>query len=191
MYQTGRGVPVDHAKAAYWQHKVAKQSNAWRNALRNDKAAAKQGDARVQIKLGNMYDNGGGGPKDHAKAFSWYRKAAVQGSARAQIKLGNMYEYGRGVAKDHVKAAHWYRKAAVQGNARAQSLLGNIYYKSQGVLKDVILAHMWLNIASANGYEHAGKVRDSLERGMSNADIERATALARKCMKPDHKTCGR
>jgi len=101
-----------------------------------------------------------------------------------------MYSTGQGVPKDAAKAVHWYRKAAEQGSASAQSNLGNVYEYGLGVLKDVVLAHMWFNIASANGAQEAGKWRDSLERKMSRAGIERATALARLCMVSKYKTCG-
>ncbi len=80
-------------------------------------------------------------------------------------------------------------RKAQQGDAKAQTELGLMYGNGQGVLKDFVLAHMWFNIASANGNETAGKVRDELERRMSKAGIERATALAGKCMKSNYKTC--
>ncbi len=65
-----------------------------------------------------------------------------------------------------------------------------MHFKGTGVLKDVVLAQMWFNIASANGDEKAGKNWDLLERRMSKAAIARATALARKCMSSNCKTCG-
>ncbi len=120
------------------------------------------------------------------------KRKAQQGDAKAQTELGDMYDWGegQGVTKDYAKAAHWYRKAAGQGNATAQNNLGVMYGNGQGVLKDFVLAHMWFNIASANGNETAGKARDELERRMSKAGIERATALAGKCTKSNYKTCG-
>ncbi len=64
------------------------------------------------------------------------------------------------------------------------------YANGKGVLKDVVLAYMWYNIASTNEDENAGKNRDILEKHMSRAHIARATALARKCMESNYKTCG-
>jgi len=83
MYDTGRGVPENDAKAVYWYRK-----------------AAEQGHAGVQNSLGTMYDNGEGVPEDNAKAVHWYRKAAEQGHARAQSNLGVMYDNGEGVAEN-------------------------------------------------------------------------------------------
>lgn len=42
---------------------------------------AKQGNADAQYKLGVMYSEGKGIPKDDSKAVYWYRKAAKQGDA--------------------------------------------------------------------------------------------------------------
>jgi TPR repeat protein len=86
-------------------------------------ALANQGDAVAQNKLGVMYANGKGVPKDESKAVEWYRKAADQGLAGAQNNLGVMYADGRGVSKDETKAVEWYRKAADQGLAEAQNNL--------------------------------------------------------------------
>ncbi|MCY4192630.1 MAG: tetratricopeptide repeat protein [Rhodospirillaceae bacterium] len=160
------------------------------DTLEELKRRAQQGDVAAQAMLGLRYKKGLGMPKNYAKAVHWYRKAAEQGHAKAQHNLGNMYYHGEGVPKDYVKAVYWYHKATEQSDARAQTKLGFMYYRGQGVLKDVVLAHMWFNIASANGRERAGKARNLLERKMSRAGIERATALARKCMASKYKTCG-
>ena len=83
----------------------------------------------------------------------------------------------------------WFRLAADQGHATAQSNLGVMYATGRGVLKDSVLAHMWLNIAGANGHARARKLRDSLERDMTRAEISRATELARACMTSDYQDC--
>jgi TPR repeat protein len=62
MYENGRGVPQDHAQAAFWYRK-----------------AAEQGNAHAQSNLGAMYANGQGVPQDYAQAVAWFHKAADQG----------------------------------------------------------------------------------------------------------------
>jgi hypothetical protein len=52
------------------------------------RAAAEQGDASAQSKLGQMYLNGDGVPQDLAEAVKWIRLAAEQGSAVDQVALG-------------------------------------------------------------------------------------------------------
>ena len=84
----------------------------------------------------------------------------------------------------------WFRLAADQGDARAQLGLGLMYDNGgEGVLKDSVLAHMWCIIAGANGNASARKLRDSLERDMTRAEISRATGLARECMASDYQDC--
>jgi uncharacterized protein len=100
-----------------------------------------------------------------------------------------MYEFGNGVLKDATEAARWYRLAAEQGTARAQSNLGVLYANGNGVLKDAVAAHMWFNIGSANGYEPAGKFRDTLEAKMTPAQIAEAVQKARTCMSSNYARC--
>ena len=89
----------------------------------------------------------------------------------------------------YTPAVRWYRLAAEQGDADAQFNLGLMYDNGRGVLKDSVLAHMWSNIAGANGNASAGKLRDSLERDMTRAEVTRATELARVCMSSDYQDC--
>jgi hypothetical protein len=43
--------------------------------------AADQGDARAQLNLGIMYDNGQGVPKDYVEAHKWFNLAAASVSS--------------------------------------------------------------------------------------------------------------
>ena len=78
-----------------------------------------------------------------------------------------------------------YRLAAEQGDATAQFNFGVMHAAGEGVLKDSVLAHMWSNIAGANGNASARKLRDSLERDMTRAEVSRATELASPHPCPD------
>ena len=132
-----------------------------------------------------------------ARAFSRTTPKRCAGSgwlpsrvdADAQFNLGLMYAAGEGILKDEAEAVRWFRLAAEQGVASAQFNLGLMYAKGEGVLKDSVLAHMWFNIAGANGYARARKLRDSLERDMTRAEVSRATELARVCMTSDYQDC--
>ena len=127
--------------------------------------------------------------KDDAEAAPQYRKAAEQGDADAQFTLGVLYAKGEGVPKDDAEAVRWFRKAAEQGDAAAQSVLGAMYAGGSAVPKDYVLAHMWTSIAVTNGIEQAREFRDKLERDMTQAEIRRATELARACMNSDYQDC--
>ena len=57
--------------------------------------AAGEGDPMTMFKLGALYANGQGVPKDLAEALQkWYRLAADRGNANAQTQLGVMYANG-------------------------------------------------------------------------------------------------
>ncbi len=79
----------------------------YESALQKWQPAAEQGDAKSQVYLGIMYDEGRGVPPDDAEAVKWYRRAAEQGDAMAQNILGVMYGDGRGVARDDAEALKW------------------------------------------------------------------------------------
>ena len=51
--------------------------------LRLLRELADRGDARAQLKLGGMYDDGRGVAQNDAEALKWYRLAADQGNANA------------------------------------------------------------------------------------------------------------
>ena len=155
LYQKGRGVEQDYAKAVEWFQKAADKNHAL-----------------AQYELGVAYRRGQGVEKDYAKALKWYRKAADQGCAPAQCdlgfmydnghgrkaglrcgrpvvsqggrarqlapaqsNLGVMYENGRGVEKDPAQAVQWYRKAAEQGYALGQDQLGYMYSAGRALSK--------------------------------------------------------
>jgi TPR repeat protein len=80
-------------------------------------------------------------------------------------------------------AVKWYRKAAEQGYAKAQLELGVMYSNGIGVIQDKVMAHMYWNLASINGKERAGIYRDSIAKGMTPSQIEKAQALAREWMR--------
>ena len=119
-----------------------------------------------------------------------YRLGAEKGYAKAQYNLGVMHDKGQGVLQDYKEAFRWYKLAAEQGYATAQYNLGNMYDKGQGVLQDNSIAHMWYNIGAANGNELGGKNRDEIAKKMTPAGIEKAKAMARKCLESNYKKCG-
>ena len=79
--------------------------------------AAKQGDARAQANLGDLYHLG----ENYAEAVKWYRKAADQGDASAQSNLGLMYAKGEGVPENSIRAYVWWSMAKTQGEEKAAS----------------------------------------------------------------------
>jgi TPR repeat protein len=117
--------------------------------------AADQGHAPAQFRLGELYENGEGLPKDAAEAFRWYRKAAEQGYARAQFNLGGAYQRGIGTPANAEEAVRWYRKSAEQGNAFAQNNLGQMYAFGSGIPANVVEGLRWYRAAADQGFAPA------------------------------------
>ena len=62
--------------------------------------AVKQGDAKAQINLGWMYENGKGVIQDNKEALRLYKMSAKQGNfIKAQYNVGVMYHNGKGTIK--------------------------------------------------------------------------------------------
>ncbi len=78
--------------------------------------SAKEGDAKAQTYVGEIYEKGFGGTPDYQLAAYWYQKAADQSYSRAQINLGHLYELGLGVEADSQKAINYYRTASGMGD---------------------------------------------------------------------------
>ncbi|MEO5348426.1 MAG: sel1 repeat family protein [Magnetococcus sp. YQC-3] len=81
--------------------------------------AAKEGDARAQVKLGIMHHEGEGVLQNFKEAVKWLRLAAGQGDAEGQFLLGERYRNGEGLPKDYVRAHVMFNLAATRGNKEA------------------------------------------------------------------------
>ena len=79
--------------------------------------------APITIRLGMMYLEGDGIPKNAEEAVKWFRIAADQEFPAALYNLGLCYATGKGVKKNRSEAKKWFRKAAELGNASAQRAL--------------------------------------------------------------------
>ena len=63
------GVPEDNAEAVLWTRKAAEQGHYW-----------------AQFRLGEMYADGDGVPKNHIQAYAWLSIAAAQGGGLPKIQ---------------------------------------------------------------------------------------------------------
>jgi S1-C subfamily serine protease len=99
-YETGSGVPENHAEAVNWYRKAAEQDNAG-----------------AETALGCDYYKGSGVATNFAEAMKWFRKGAEKGNAEAQYDLGLCYWRGEGAPKNDIEAYKWLSLAAAQGFA--------------------------------------------------------------------------
>ncbi|MRW87172.1 TonB family protein [Pseudoduganella sp. FT26W] len=126
--------------------------------LAQARAGAERNEPEAAYKLGLIYLNGNGVPRDQDLARSWLEKAANQGSAGAQETLGLMASPRTGTAGDPALAAVWFRKAAEQGKANSQYFLAMLLHK-QGNNDE---AKMWLRKAAAQNHPTAQSALGSM-----------------------------
>lgn len=117
-------------------------------------AAAEQGDANAQYKLGKRYYYGTGVTKNIDKALKWFKLAAEKDDADAQFMLGYCYYNGEGVDKNRVEAFKWFRLAAEKSLALAQYMLG-VHYTGYGADRNYAEAVKWFRLSAEQGFPDA------------------------------------
>jgi TPR repeat protein len=168
--------PVQPKTAANRLGSVAAQPDPLAE-LEETKFKARQGDATAQYKLGMMYAQGQGVPRDSGEAMRWFLAAANQGDAKAQLQVAQMYSTGNGVAKDESVALGWYLRSAEQGEAEAQYEVGTMYAFGRGSTLNDDEAVKWHLKAAEQGFapaQYSMALRYSRGRGVHRDD---ATAL--------------
>lgn len=113
--------------------------------------SARREDAKSQLQLEALHQNGEGVKKDEKEAVRWLMEAANRGDSSAQNQMGMRHEEGKGVEKDPKKAFFWYEKGACQGNSYAQYNLGLCYADGKGVPKNEIEAAKWFAASAEQG----------------------------------------
>jgi uncharacterized protein len=117
---------------------------------------------------------------DYATAFKEFKILADQGDVAAQYNLGVMCKNGKGVPQDYAEAFKWFHMAAEQGHVRAQSHIAAMYYEGQGVVKDFVMAHMWADLAGMRGDSGALKLKETVSRLLTPAQLADAQQMARE-----------
>jgi len=158
-------------------------------ALAKFSSATRQGNARAQNFIGEMYEKGHGVAQDYAEAVRWYHQAAQQGDARAQCKLGFLYANGKGVARDYKESVRWVRLAAAQGDVDAHYNLGVHFVRGIGVSQNLIKAHMWFDIAAVSSDAIPLRNRELVAAKMTPQQISEAQNLASECQARNFKNC--
>jgi uncharacterized protein len=149
-------------------------------AAKELRKSAEGGDASAQNKLGLLYYEGKGVPRDYRQAKEWFEEAAKQGHAGAEVNLGTLYLQGDGAPQSDQMALFWFSRAVEQEDALAFAKLGMMYARGRGVLQDFIQAHKWYNLSAAHGENRSAELRDALAKEMTPAQIAEAQRLARE-----------
>jgi TPR repeat protein len=170
LYNDGKGVERDPAKAAHWY-----------------RLAAERGDPDGEAALGTLYMTGQGAPQDFAQARAWFAKAAAQDQPVAAYDLATLYDTGEGGPVDKVKAVQFYAEAAELGDDTAAMNLGVQYANGEGAAVDMNKAYKWTAVA-ARSKDPEVKARAQanlvlMAHQMAPADIE-ASQQAALAFKP-------
>ncbi len=98
-------------------------NEAFDEAARYWRKAARKGHAEAQYALAGLYMEGKGVPQDFTEAAERYRQAAERGHAMAQYRLGMLHVVGRGVPRDRGDAERWLKRAAAQRETEPEAAL--------------------------------------------------------------------
>jgi len=130
---------------------IAYESGNYKEAARQFRPLAEDGDAEAQYYLGYMYEKGQGVAKDQAIMRKWYQRAADGGNAKAQYKVAVGYAFGlAGLPQSDEDAAKWLRQSAENGYKRAQKTLGRAYAEGRyGLPRDAKQAEYWTKKAAS------------------------------------------
>lgn len=95
-------------------------------------------------RVGDMYYNGSGIPKDQAKSAGYYRRACDSDLLTSCLNAGHQYFLGLGVAKD-VNTAAWYFQRGCDGGVGAACYnLATAYATGMGVAQNMVKAKIYL-----------------------------------------------
>jgi len=84
------------------------------------------GNARAQMYLCRLYQQGDGKLENADLAYQWCKRAAADGLDEAQFELGVMYLEGVGIEQDDDQALEWIFRASLQGHEQAERLMSEI-----------------------------------------------------------------
>lgn len=126
-------------QAGFNEAMKAFEANNFSLALSEARKAADAGEARANLMLATIYENGMGVPVDQVQAVKQYEIAAQRGIAKAYSRVAQAYARGTGVPRDKDKAL---------ANARRAAQLGDI---EGSFLQAIIIDGLFLSYYDANG----------------------------------------
>lgn len=133
-YLTGRSVPKDPVRAAYWYRK-----------------AADAGSPEAQNQLGYLYMAGIGLPRDEAESAKWFARAVAGGSQEGKLNLALIYLKGSRNMRDPNLGLDLLQQLAQKDHAQAEDILGVLYWNGDSVPKDSAAAEKWFERAAKHG----------------------------------------
>ncbi|TDK35637.1 sel1 repeat family protein [Rhizobium deserti] len=164
--------------AEFYQGGQMKGRQDLKTTARYFRVSAEKGNAVAAFKLGEIYENGIGLPKDPIQAFTWYMRAAARNDKDGQLKVGWCYQKGIGVQPDPQIAAIWYRISAENKNVWAYHMLAFMLADGQGMKQDLALARRYFEISLPKTNDHWAKWK--LASLLAQEDPKRARNLLKE-----------
>ena len=131
------------------------ENGDFETALKEFTLVSEAGNARVQVFMGIMYDDGIGVELDKNEAVRWFKLSADQGYVFSQMIMGTLLYDGDGVEKDVEKSLEYLMKAAEQNLADAQWKIGQIYEDIDDGARSAFEAVNWYRLAADQGHAPA------------------------------------
>ena len=180
-----------HAMTKYIEGYRAGDVRSSLDALRY---AAQGGEALARWKLGSMYAEGDGVPRDEAKAYEYFqqiieaydeanpnpRERGVVASAFVAVGAYSLTgKPGKGIERDTARAFEMFSYAATEfGDMHAQYNLGLMYLEGAGMTKDVRRGARWLRLAADKQHIESQAVLGRLYfNGIEGVPRQRALGL--------------
>ncbi len=139
--------------------------------------AANRGLPIAQYRLGKLYEEGTGVPKDMNESRRWTERAANGGNRRAMHNLAMMYAEGNSVPQSYETAAKWFQEAARMGLTNSQYNLAFLYEQGLGVPESLAQAYAWYSIAAKAGDKGAKERADEIGATLSSSAKNEASTI--------------
>ena len=154
---------ADAAQVATFKEREAQAEQAYvdgryADALARFQVLGDQGSAVAQRRLGDLYLNGKGVPRDAAEAARWYGRAAEQNDLPTLAQLGMLYQRGEGVRPDWKAAHRLLKQAAEGGNAYAMREFAFMVLDGRGQPANLNEALQWYRKAAEAGEASAAQM---------------------------------
>ena len=126
---------------------------------------------------------------DLKAAITEWSAAAEDGNKDALFNLGLLFANGNGVKQDWDQAKTLFQKAGKRGSELAMFSLAIMYFNGQGVPKDLPMAHVWASLGADLSNETSRKLRDSIEKTMSDQEIAFSKKTKQRCVDSNYDDC--
>jgi TPR repeat protein len=109
------GAPAQAGESAYRRALTIWRFEGAAAAVAPLELAVAEGSAAAMYRLGAMYTQGDGVPRDETRGLALVRQAAESGHPAAMLSLASAFRHGEGVAQDEAQARYWLVRAAETG----------------------------------------------------------------------------